>query len=87
MKRSEKFRGEARAAAMWSCMILGASVAGCVWLVAATMPSPSGGMLAGSVAAAGLYLSGARAQECARLLRLAKREAHCEWEREVRPRL
>jgi hypothetical protein len=87
MKRSERFLMKARRTALWAVAILCGSFAGCVWSVAATQPVASGGVLAGVLAAIGLFYGGALMQEAWRLLRVSQREALWEWRSEVRPRL
>lgn len=77
----------ARRTAVWAVVILCGSFAGCVWSVAATLPAASGGVLAGLIAATGLYACVAMLREAWRLWRMSEREAAWEWRSEVRPRL
>ena len=88
MKRSERFFKQARRAALHAWLFLSASVAGCVWAVAAFQAgNVSGGTALFVAAAAALFFTGVHAREFIRLLRLSDRESRWEWEREIRPRI
>jgi len=87
MKRSERFLMKARRTALWAVCVLCGCAAVCIWSIAATQPAASGGVLAGVLAAIGLFYGGAMMQEACRLLRMSQREAEWEWRNEVRPRL
>lgn len=88
MKRSERLLRNARHEALMGAMFLSASVAGCVWAVAAGQSgNVSGGTVLFLAAAAALFFTGVHFREFVRLLRLSDREARCEWHRGVRPRI
>lgn len=87
MKRSERFLMRARRTLLWAMAVFCACLAGCVWSVAAPLPEASGGVLAGVIAAAGLYACGTMLREAWRLWLMSEREALWELRREVRPRL
>lgn len=87
MKRSERFLMMARREALWASLILSATVAGCVWSVAAMLPSLAGGPLAAAIAAAGLCAAGMHLRECMFCLRQSAKEEQWERRREIRPRV
>ena len=87
MKRSERFFNEAKREALLAAMFSVMCVAGCVWSVRVGMSMPSGGGAMLAVSLTGLIPASARARECDRLLRMAKREAQYEYNRSIRPRI
>ena len=87
MKRSERCLLAARREALWASLVLSATVAGCVWSVAAMLPNPAGGPLAAAIAAAGLLAAGMHLREFMFWLRQSAKEEQWERRREIRPRV